>query len=51
MPTLLKMFILNADYSILICLFYLKVVLPRSVKAYLDKYYSYDVKLKQRASM
>ena len=45
------MFILNADYSILIYLFYLKVVLPRSVKVYLNKYYSYNVKLKQRASI
>ena len=51
MPALLKMFILNANYSILICPFHLKVVLPRSVKAYLDKHYSYNVKLKQRASM
>jgi len=51
MPALLKMFILNANYSILIYLFYLKVVLLRSVKAYLNKYYSHDVKLKQRASI
>ena len=51
MPALLKIFILNADYSILICPFYLKVMLPRSVKAYLNKHYSYNVKLKQRASM
>jgi len=46
MPALLKIFILNTNYSILIYLFYLKVVLPRSVKAYLDKHYSHDVKLK-----
>jgi len=51
MPALLKMFILNANHSILICPFHLKVVLPRSVKAHLDKHHSHDVKPKQRASM
>jgi len=40
------MFILNANYSILIYSFYLKVILLRSIKAYLDKHYSYNVKLK-----
>ena len=45
------MFILNTNYSILIYLFYLKVMLLRSVKVYLNKYYSYNVKLKQRTSI
>ena len=43
------MFLLNAEYSILIYLFYLKVMLLRSIKAYLNKYYSCDVVPKQRA--